>query len=73
MTASASDFASTDDWIGRCRARLLQLAPRLKTEDADEWVWQTSQVERYRRGSPEHAAEQLYRDFNARALGSGRR
>jgi len=37
---------STDQWVARCRARVLQLDAVLKTDEADALVWEMSQLER---------------------------
>ena len=56
-----SYLKSTDEWVARCRARVLQLDAVLKTDEADKLVWEMSQLERWRVMAPERAADQLYR------------
>ena len=51
---------STDEWVARCRARVLQVDTVLKTDEADKLVWEMSQLERWRAMGPETAADQLY-------------
>jgi hypothetical protein len=58
---SGSFLRNSDEWIGRCRARMLQLGPLLRTDEADALVWDSSQLESYRHLAPEDAAEQIYR------------
>ena len=50
---------STDEWVARCRARVLQLDAVLKTDEADKLVWEMSQLQRWRAMGPERAADQL--------------
>lgn len=60
-------FGNTDQWVARCRARLLQLDALLKTDEADAIVWEMSQLERWRVMEPEQAADQIYRPVITRA------
>ncbi len=57
---------NTDEWVARCRARVLQLDVVLKVEEADSLVWEMSQLERWRVMVPEKAADQLYQPIPPR-------
>jgi hypothetical protein len=57
---------NTNEWVARCRARLLQLDSALRVEDADALVWGMVQLQRWRSMSPESVADKLHR-------GEGRR
>jgi hypothetical protein len=58
---SAEEYVrETDEWIARCVARVLQLDPIIKTDEAARSVTELAQLERWRLMKPEAAAEQLY-------------
>ncbi|MEO8523267.1 MAG: hypothetical protein ABI460_00975 [Caldimonas sp.] len=50
----------SDAWIARCVARVLQLDPIIKADEANRSVTELAQLERWRLMKPESAAEQLY-------------
>lgn len=50
----------TGEWIARCVARVLQLDPIIKAEEARRSVTDLAELERWRLMKPEAAAEQLY-------------
>ena len=50
----------TDEWIARCVARVLELDPIIKAEEARRSVGDLAALERWRLMKPEAAAEQLY-------------
>ena len=57
----AADYVKdTAEWIARCLARVSELDPMLKAEEAEATVDDMSQLQRWRLMSPERAAEQLY-------------
>jgi len=57
----------TNEWVARCRARVLQLDVVLKVEEADSMVWDMCQLERWRVMVPEKAADQLYQPIPTRS------
>ena len=57
----------TDEWIARCVARVLQLDPIIKAEEARRSVDDLAALERWRLMKPEAAAEQLYAPIKLRA------
>lgn len=50
----------TDEWIARCLARVLELDPIIKADEARRSVTELAGLERWRLMKPEAAAEQLY-------------
>ena len=54
------------EWIARCVARVLQLDPIIKAEEAQRSVNDLSGLERWRLMKPEAAAEQLYTPIKLR-------
>ena len=50
----------SDEWIARCVARVLQLDPIIKADEATRSVTELAQLERWRLMKPEAAADQLY-------------
>ncbi len=58
--AAADYVRDTAEWVARCLARVTQLDPILKVEEAEAAVHDMSRLERWRVLSPEGAAEQLY-------------
>ena len=50
----------TDEWIARCIARVLQLDPIIKADEARRSVTDLALLERWRLMKPEAAADQLY-------------
>ena len=57
----------TDEWIARCVARVLELDPIIKAEEARRSVGDLASLERWRLMKPEAAAEQLYTPIKLRA------
>ena len=57
----------TDEWIARCVARVLELDPIIKAEEAWRSVSDLAALERWRLMKPEAAAEQLYTPIKLRA------
>ena len=57
----------TDEWIARCVARVLELDPIIKAEEARRSVVDLAALERWRLMKPEAAAEQLYTPIKVRA------
>ena len=50
----------TDEWIARCVARVLELDPIIRADEARRSVVDLAQLERWRLMKPEAAADQLY-------------
>ena len=57
----------SDEWIARCVARVLQLDPIIKADEARRSVTDLAALERWRLMKPEAAAEQLYTPIKPRA------
>jgi hypothetical protein len=57
----------TDEWVARCVARVLQLDPIIKAEEARRSVGDLAALDRWRLMKPEAAAEQLYTPIKLRA------
>jgi len=55
-----------DEWIARCVARVLQLDPIIKADEARRSVTDLAELERWRLMKPESAAEQLYTPIKPR-------
>ena len=56
----------TDEWIARCVARVLELDPIIKREEAHRSVSELAELERWRLMKPEAAADQLYTPIKPR-------
>ena len=56
----------SDEWIARCVARVLQLDPIIKADEARRSVGDLAALERWRLMKPETAAEQLYTPIKPR-------
>jgi hypothetical protein len=54
------------EWIARCVARVLQLDPIIKADEARRSVSDLAQLERWRLMKPEAAADQLYTPIKPR-------
>ncbi len=54
------------EWIARCVARVLQLDPIIKADEARRSVTDLAELERWRLMKPEAAAEQLYTPIKPR-------
>ncbi len=57
----------TDEWIARCVARVLELDPIIKADEARRSVADLAALERWRLMKPEAAADQLYTPIKLRA------
>ena len=57
----------SDEWIARCVARVLELDPIIKREEAHRSVSGLAGLERWRLMKPEAAAEQLYAPIRPRS------
>ena len=57
----------SDEWVARCVARVLQLDPIIKAEEARRSVTDLAALERWRLMKPEAAAEQLYTPIKPRS------
>ena len=57
----------TDEWIARCVARVLELDPIIKADEARRSVVDLAALDRWRLMKPEAAAEQLYTPIKVRA------
>ena len=57
----------TDEWIARCAARVLELDPIIRAEEARRSVSDLAALDRWRLMKPEAAAEQLYTPIKVRA------
>jgi len=55
-----------DEWIARCVARVLELDPIIKADEARRSVADLAALERWRVMKPEAAAEQLYTPIRPR-------
>ncbi len=55
-----------DEWIERCVARVMELDPIIKADEARRSVADLSALERWRLMKPEAAADQLYTPINPR-------
>jgi len=55
-----------DEWIARCVARVLELDPIIKADEARRSVTDLAALERWRVMKPEAAAEQLYTPIRPR-------
>jgi len=56
----------SDEWVARCVARVLELDPIIKREEAQRSVSELAELERWRLMKPEAAAEQLYTPIRPR-------
>ena len=56
----------SDEWIARCVARVLELDPIIKADEARRSVTDLAALERWRLMKPEAAAEQLYTPIKPR-------
>ena len=56
----------SDEWIARCVARVLQLDPIIKADEARRSVTDLAALERWRLMKPEAAADQLYTPIKPR-------
>ena len=66
VQAEGGYVRDNDEWIARCVARVLQLDPIIKTDEAQRSVADLSGLERWRLMKPEAAAEQLYTPIKPR-------
>ena len=66
VDAEGEYVRDTGEWIARCVARVLQLDPIIKTEEAQRSVADLASLERWRLMKPEAAANQLYTPIKPR-------
>lgn len=58
---SADEYVrDNDEWVARCLARVLELDPIIRADEARASVVDLAALERWRLMKPERAAEQLY-------------
>lgn len=66
-SATAGDYVrDTDEWIARCTARVLELDPIIKSDEARRSVADLAALDRWRLMTPEAAADQLYTPIKPR-------
>jgi hypothetical protein len=64
---TAEDYVrDSDEWIARCVARVLELDPIIKDDEARRSVGDLAALDRWRLMKPEAAAEQLYTPIRPR-------
>ena len=66
MQTAEEYVRDSDEWIARCVARVLELDPIIKADDARRSVTDLAALERWRLMKPEAAAEQLYTPIKVR-------
>lgn len=66
LTAEADYVRDDEEWVARCMARVLELDPIIKAEEARRSVTDLASLERWRTMSPEAAADQLYTPIKLR-------
>lgn len=66
LTAGADYVRDDDEWVARCVARVLELDPIIKADEARRSVTDLVSLERWRTMSPEAAADQLYTPIKLR-------
>jgi hypothetical protein len=66
MQTAEEYVRDTDEWIARCVARVLQLDPIIKSDEARRSVTDLAALERWRLMKPEAAADQLYTPIKPR-------
>ncbi len=66
MQAPGEYVRDTDEWIARCVARVLELDPIIKRDEAHRSVSELALLERWRLMKPEAAADQLYTPIRPR-------
>ena len=67
IQAAGEYVRDNDEWIARCVARVLQLDPIIKADEARRSVGDLAALDRWRLMKPEAAAEQLYTPIKLRA------
>ena len=67
IQAAGEYVRDNDEWIARCVARVLELDPIIKADEARRSVAELAALERWRLMKPEAAAEQLYTPIKVRA------
>ena len=67
MQTAEEYVRDNDEWIARCVARVLELDPIIKADEAQRSVTDLAALERWRLMKPEAAAEQLYTPIKLRA------
>ncbi|MEO7055946.1 MAG: hypothetical protein ABI281_06685 [Caldimonas sp.] len=66
LQAEGEYVRDNDEWIARCVARVLELDPIIKADEARRSVADLSALERWRLMKPEAAADQLYTPIRPR-------
>jgi hypothetical protein len=66
VQAAGEYVRDSDEWIARCVARVLQLDPIIKADEARRSVSDLAQLDRWRLMNPEGAADQLYTPINVK-------
>jgi hypothetical protein len=66
VQAEGEYVRDSDEWIARCVARVLQLDPIIKADEARRSVSDLAQLDRWRLMNPEAAADQLYTPINVK-------
>jgi hypothetical protein len=66
IQAEGEYVRDNDEWIARCVARVLELDPIIKADEARRSVTDLSALERWRLMKPEAAADQLYTPIKPR-------
>ena len=60
LTTGGEYVRDNDEWIARCLARVLELDPIIRADEARRSVTELAGLERWRLMKPEAAADQLY-------------
>jgi hypothetical protein len=60
LTTGEDYVRDNDEWIARCLARVLELDPIIRADEARRSVTELAGLERWRLMKPEAAADQLY-------------
>ena len=66
LQAEGAYVRDDDEWIARCTARVLELDPIIKADEARRSVTDLAGLERWRLMKPEAAADQLYTPIKLR-------
>jgi hypothetical protein len=66
VLAAGEYVRDNDEWVARCVARVLELDPIIKADEARRSVAELAGLERWRLMKPEAAAEQLYTPIKPR-------
>ena len=66
VDANGEYLRDNDEWVARCVARVLQLDPIIKADEAQRSATDLAGLERWRLMKPEAPAEQLYTPIQPR-------